>query len=302
MNTSTQPNPRSGPLPNGNRRGEPNTPPRCGAKTRAATPCQSPAMKNGRCRMHGGKCRGPTTEEGRARISAALDKGKMRGKQWQGFNDATSRIHRQGRVYRAMLDARMLVSDIAPMIRDVRAFFEMPDLGYDEASLESTRDYACMGLMALGRKPMAARCLVSRIREAGRRRPTEAQGEIPQDPLHPEDTPEEAAAKPKIGAASESRIRVVGINVRDNPRTVRQSLERPASAGSTGNAWPVSEIRFGRTIFGRHAALLAADPNLAIETDRPAGGCWYMRVTTAPSGRRADPGRTVPLGAIRGPG
>ena len=27
----------------------------CGAKTRAATPCKSPAMQNGRCRMHGGK-------------------------------------------------------------------------------------------------------------------------------------------------------------------------------------------------------------------------------------------------------
>lgn len=32
--------------------------PRCGAKTRAGTPCQSPAMPNGRCRMHGGKSPG----------------------------------------------------------------------------------------------------------------------------------------------------------------------------------------------------------------------------------------------------
>ena len=29
--------------------------PRCGAKTRSGTPCRSPAMANGRCRMHGGK-------------------------------------------------------------------------------------------------------------------------------------------------------------------------------------------------------------------------------------------------------
>ncbi|WP_347264297.1 HGGxSTG domain-containing protein, partial [Nitrobacter sp.] len=29
--------------------------PRCHARTRAGTPCQSPAMANGRCRMHGGK-------------------------------------------------------------------------------------------------------------------------------------------------------------------------------------------------------------------------------------------------------
>ena len=28
--------------------------PRCGARTRAGTPCMAPAMRNGRCRMHGG--------------------------------------------------------------------------------------------------------------------------------------------------------------------------------------------------------------------------------------------------------
>src|ERR1700681_1668841 len=27
---------------------------RCGARTRKGTPCQTPAMANGRCRMHGG--------------------------------------------------------------------------------------------------------------------------------------------------------------------------------------------------------------------------------------------------------
>jgi uncharacterized protein YjcR len=32
--------------------------PRCGAKTRKGTPCKSPAMKNGRCRMHGGMSTG----------------------------------------------------------------------------------------------------------------------------------------------------------------------------------------------------------------------------------------------------
>ena len=30
----------------------------CGAKTRKGTPCRSPAMRNGRCRMHGGKSMG----------------------------------------------------------------------------------------------------------------------------------------------------------------------------------------------------------------------------------------------------
>jgi len=35
-----------------------NSSPRCGAKTRRATACRSPAMENGRCRMHGGKSPG----------------------------------------------------------------------------------------------------------------------------------------------------------------------------------------------------------------------------------------------------
>jgi hypothetical protein len=32
--------------------------PRCGARTRQESPCRSPAMPNGRCRMHGGKSTG----------------------------------------------------------------------------------------------------------------------------------------------------------------------------------------------------------------------------------------------------
>lgn len=32
--------------------------PRCGAKTRKGSPCQAGAMRNGRCRMHGGKSTG----------------------------------------------------------------------------------------------------------------------------------------------------------------------------------------------------------------------------------------------------
>ncbi len=32
---------------------------RCGAKTRSGAPCQSPAMPNGRCRLHGGLSTGP---------------------------------------------------------------------------------------------------------------------------------------------------------------------------------------------------------------------------------------------------
>jgi hypothetical protein len=36
----------------------------CGAKTRAGTPCKCPPMKNGRCRLHGGKSTDPRTAGG----------------------------------------------------------------------------------------------------------------------------------------------------------------------------------------------------------------------------------------------
>ena len=45
---------------------------RCGAKTRRGTLCQRPGTKrNGRCKLHGGRSTGPTTEEGRARLVAS---------------------------------------------------------------------------------------------------------------------------------------------------------------------------------------------------------------------------------------
>ena len=45
---------RRGWLRNGNQPGDFSKAPRCGAKTRKGEPCKSPAMANGRCRMHGG--------------------------------------------------------------------------------------------------------------------------------------------------------------------------------------------------------------------------------------------------------
>lgn len=44
---------------------------KCLAKTRKQNLCQSPAMKNGRCRMHGGKSTGAKTKEGIIKISNA---------------------------------------------------------------------------------------------------------------------------------------------------------------------------------------------------------------------------------------
>jgi hypothetical protein len=44
---------------------------KCGAKTRSGKPCQSPAMKNGRCKMHGGKSTGAKTKQGIENIKKA---------------------------------------------------------------------------------------------------------------------------------------------------------------------------------------------------------------------------------------
>lgn len=58
-------------LKNGNPPGDFSKAPRCGARNRRGTPCQCPAMKNGRCRLHGGLSTGPKTAEGIERIRKA---------------------------------------------------------------------------------------------------------------------------------------------------------------------------------------------------------------------------------------
>ncbi len=55
---------RRGWLKNGNIPGDFLLASKCGARTRSSHSCLSPAMKNGRCRMHGGKSTGPKTREG----------------------------------------------------------------------------------------------------------------------------------------------------------------------------------------------------------------------------------------------
>jgi hypothetical protein len=65
------PDVRRGRLKNGNPSGDYLRAPRCGARTRAGCACRQPAMKNGRCRMHGGLSTGPRTSEGRRRAQTA---------------------------------------------------------------------------------------------------------------------------------------------------------------------------------------------------------------------------------------
>jgi hypothetical protein len=61
----------TGRLRHGNPPGDLRLAPRCGAKTRAGCPCRQPAMRNGRCRLHGGKSTGPRTAAGLARSQNA---------------------------------------------------------------------------------------------------------------------------------------------------------------------------------------------------------------------------------------
>ena len=65
---------RRGTLRNGNPSGDFSTAPRCGARNRRGTPCQCPAMANGRCRLHGGLSTGPKTQAGLERIRQAVTK------------------------------------------------------------------------------------------------------------------------------------------------------------------------------------------------------------------------------------
>ena len=65
---------RRGWLKNGNPPGDFMKAARCCAKTRHGTPCQCPAMLNGRCRLHGGKSTGPRTVRGIERIQDAVTK------------------------------------------------------------------------------------------------------------------------------------------------------------------------------------------------------------------------------------
>lgn len=101
---TTEPSARRGWLRNGNPPGDPATAPRCGARTRAQTDCASPAMANGRCRMHGGSSTGPRTPEGMERCrrtrwkhgqySSAVDREYRRLKaECQAFNVASALRH-----------------------------------------------------------------------------------------------------------------------------------------------------------------------------------------------------------------
>ena len=71
--------------------------PRCGARNRAGNPCRAPAMRNGRCQMHGGKSTGPRTAEGLERMRRAKAKHGFYSAETLRLKRALRRLHRKVR-------------------------------------------------------------------------------------------------------------------------------------------------------------------------------------------------------------
>jgi hypothetical protein len=95
--------PSRGRLVNGNPPGDPNSAPRCGAKTRLGRKCLGPAMSNGRCRMHGGASTGPRTPKGLARSRRA---------NWKhGLYSAQSKLERRA-LQKLMSDSKDLLQKL----------------------------------------------------------------------------------------------------------------------------------------------------------------------------------------------
>ena len=95
----------TGPLRNGNPRGNPNLAPRCGARTRAGCACQAPAMRNGRCRMHGGAATGARTADGIARIRTATTRHGFYGAEGVAGRRCTDAFIAEGRALLAAVRA-----------------------------------------------------------------------------------------------------------------------------------------------------------------------------------------------------
>lgn len=94
------PPPTLGRLRNGNPRGNPNAAPRCGACNRAGNPCRAPAMANGRCRRHGGKSTGPTTDDGVKRLRLARTVHGFYGIEGLALRESIAALRTQHRLLR----------------------------------------------------------------------------------------------------------------------------------------------------------------------------------------------------------
>lgn len=71
--------------------------PRCGARARSGDPCCAPAMRNGRCRFHGGKSTGPLTAEGLERIRIARTRHGRASAEAIAFRRHIAQLNREAR-------------------------------------------------------------------------------------------------------------------------------------------------------------------------------------------------------------
>ncbi len=81
--------------------------PRCGARNRRGCPCAGPAMRNGRCRFHGGKSTGPRTPAGLERSRLARLKHGQRSLEVR----AASRL--RGEARRAVKEMNALIRSLS---------------------------------------------------------------------------------------------------------------------------------------------------------------------------------------------
>jgi hypothetical protein len=115
-------------LRNGNGRGDLQNVPRCGAKTRRKAACQSPAMANGRCRLHGGLSTGPRTRAGIERIRRANTRHGWRSQAARAERIRSSELIRQ---------SRAILNEFAVLNRN-RGFIENGDREHSSASPKGT--------------------------------------------------------------------------------------------------------------------------------------------------------------------
>ena len=134
---------RRGWLRHGNEPGDYAKAPRCGARTRAGGCCRQPAMRNGRCRLHGGLSTGPRTAAGLARARRA---------RWKhGFCSMEIRVLRGAAAHTARnLDALVRVSRTIVQRRTAQSSLGMGFIERNGSSAESSSGADLHGALPTG--------------------------------------------------------------------------------------------------------------------------------------------------------
>ncbi|NQU72052.1 MAG: hypothetical protein HQ514_15980, partial [Rhodospirillales bacterium] len=121
----------TGRLRNGNPPGDLRLARRCGARTRTGEgcPCRQPSMKNGRCRLHGGKSTGPRTVEGLARSRRARWVHGGRGREYAVLRRDGMKLRRRIAALCAEIAARIALDGANGSCRAASKEFSSPPRG-----------------------------------------------------------------------------------------------------------------------------------------------------------------------------